>query len=168
MTLTQNRLKELLDYDPETGVFRWKVNKRNVKIGDIAGYKWKSRNTFYIQIGIDGRLYYGHRLAWFYVYGELPEDIIDHDNGDGTFNAISNLIDTTYSLNSKNSRRSKANTSGFTGVVWDKERGLWIAQIMVSRRNKRIGRFHNISDAVTARQAANEKYGFHKNHGAPR
>jgi len=86
---TQERLKELLDYDPTTGLFYWKKpTARCIKVGDAAGYQQKG----YTIIKVDGKKFYAHRLAWRYVYGEDPLSLsIDHINRDRTDNRISNL-----------------------------------------------------------------------------
>jgi hypothetical protein len=86
--LTQERLKELLDYDPVTGVFVWKSDRPRVRRGDAAGGPdaWG-----YIKIGVDGDLLPAHRLAWLWVYGELPTQRLKHRNGIGSDNRIANL-----------------------------------------------------------------------------
>lgn len=75
--LTQERLKELLKYDPETGLFTWISRKPKVKLNTIAGYKTKRG---YILIGVDRVYYFGHRLAFFYMTGQWPKEVIDHIN----------------------------------------------------------------------------------------
>ena len=78
-SLTAERLREVLDYDPDTGVFTRKVRTASsVKVGDVAG---SLNGKGYIRIRVDGRLYFAHRLAWLYVHGEWPVDQVDHING---------------------------------------------------------------------------------------
>ena len=88
LSLTQERLKELLKYFPRTGRFRWRVRgPRGEPVGREAG----TRHGGYRSIGIDGVRHYEHRLAWLYVHGEHPTGDIDHDNGNPADNRISNL-----------------------------------------------------------------------------
>lgn len=85
--LTVERLRELLDYDPETGVFRWKEPRRKCRVGEVAG---SLRKDGYVKIQVDGRFYQAHRLAWLCVYGVWPS-AIDHIDGNRANNAIANL-----------------------------------------------------------------------------
>ena len=93
--ITQQRLKEVLNYNPDTGDFTWlNPTSFRVQVGDTAGYRHKTQDgKEYIQTSIDGVKHYGHRLAWFYMTGEFPAGQIDHINGDGTDNRWSNLND---------------------------------------------------------------------------
>ena len=113
--LTAERLREVLDYGPDTGVFTWKIRTNSrVKVGDVAG---ALRPDGYIQISIDGRLHRAHRLAWLYVTGESPPDQIDHINGVRDDNRIANLRLATSAENKQNLRRAKSrNKTGFLGV----------------------------------------------------
>jgi hypothetical protein len=89
--ITHERLLELLEYDPDTGIFKWKVNrKRLAKVGTTAG---SINGSGYIHISVDGKLYLAHRLAWFYCFQEWPEKNIDHINGIRTDNRLDNLQD---------------------------------------------------------------------------
>ncbi|MCK5236051.1 MAG: HNH endonuclease [Deltaproteobacteria bacterium] len=162
--LTQERLKEILDYNSETGIFVWiKLSGRRASIGDIAGSFHDG--TGYIRIGIDGKNNQAHRLAWLYVYGDLPLGQIDHINHIRTDNRIENLRAVSSQENSRNCVMRSANTSGFTGVYWSRQRNKWKAQIMIDGKCIYLGSFTTISEAITARSSANHKYGFHRNHG---
>lgn len=87
--LTQKYLKEILYYNPFTGIFIWKrYRSRFVKPGDIAGTKVKYG---YIHIGIDGKIYKAHHLAWLYIHGYFPENQIRHINHIKDDNRIENL-----------------------------------------------------------------------------
>lgn len=113
-SLSMQRLKELLDYDPETGVFRWKRRRGRGLAGAIAGklVYWGHR-----KIGIDGRSYRAHRLAWFYVYGRWPKGEIDHINGVSDDNRIDNLREATRAENMRNLRGAhRDSVTGFRGV----------------------------------------------------
>ena len=111
--LTLERLHNLLDYNPKTGVFTYKVNSSNnrKKKGDIAGYIPKCYhrigNITYRRISIDYQSYAAHRLAWFYYYGVWPGNIIDHINNDNYDNSIANLRDVSHRINSLNRKNNK-------------------------------------------------------------
>ena len=114
--LSQQRLKEILSYDPETGIFHWLVQKGNrVHPGDIAGAPCLPSRP-YIHIQIDGRKWKAHRLAWLYVYGEHPLDVIDHINGRHDDNRLCNLRSVSQSVNNANARRQKKSRSDYIGV----------------------------------------------------
>ena len=98
--ITQEKLKEVLDYNNELGTFTWKVSKANrIKVGSVAGCK---NNLGYILIRIDGKIYLAHRLAWLYTYGNFPLNCIDHINQVKDDNRICNLRDVTVSENMQN------------------------------------------------------------------
>lgn len=160
--MNKKRLQELLDYNKNTGEFRWKIKKsRNIKIGDIAGYINELR---YRKIMIDEKFYLAHRLAWLYVYGKFPKNEIDHINHKRDDNRINNLRDVTHLENHKNTSIQKSNTSGISGVHWYKLVGRWAASIKVNGEFKHLGHFKNIKDAKRARDKAKAKYGYHLNH----
>lgn len=160
--LTHKRLKELLHYDPMTGLFTWKERLSNrVKAGDVAG----TIKSGYVFIGIDTNIYRAHRLVWLYVRGKFPPNEIDHINHDKSDNRVNNLSLATHKENGRNQSLNKTNTSGVMGVNWHKSRNRWRARIMVNQSEIYLGRFVNFIDAVAARKAAEKKYGFHENHG---
>lgn len=163
MGITQERLKKLLDYDPLTGVFTWKVSKsKSIRIGRIAGFI----NFFgYRMISIDNKQYREHRLAWLYIYGEFPQHGTDHVNHVRNDNRISNLRDVKQSENVRNAEMRKDNTSGITGVSWDKRDNKWHAQIKVDRRSTCIYSGDDFFEACCRRKSAEIKYGYHENHG---
>jgi hypothetical protein len=109
--LTRARLRELLSYDPETGVFEWIVSRSGVKRPEAGGPDGQG----YVRIKIDGRYYGAHRLAWMYVTGGLPGGQIDHLDGCRTNNRFSNLRDVSAALNRQNLR--KASTRSKTGLL---------------------------------------------------
>jgi len=151
--LTAERVRELLTYNPETGVFTWNQDmifrgRVNAKSGAEAGNLNKCIG--YVQIGIGGALYYAHRLAWLYMYGSWPAHGIDHADGIRSNNRIGNLRCATQSENNQNQCMSTANTSGFTGVSWHKQRGKWNAAIKINNKKKSLGLYCNIIDAANA------------------
>ena len=140
-TLTAARLRELLDYSPETGKFRWRTTGKGrcrVKGGDQPGY---IGNHGYRSIGVLGREYLAHRLAWLYVHGEWPSKFPDHINLDKLDNRIANLRAASKSQNSANRGAPKSNTSGFKGVWWSKVGNKWTAAITVGGKAQHLGYF---------------------------
>lgn len=168
-------IRRLLDYDAGTGLFWWKQRPVSDFPNEIVARRWNTRfagtQTFkarpakYCIAGVLGHVIYGHRAAWAHYYGEWPVDQIDHINGDPSDNRIANLRTVPQSDNVKNSRRRSDNTSGVTGVVFEKRRGHWVAQMHVSGRCIHLGGYANKEDAISARKAAEVRYGFHPNHG---
>ena len=154
--ITQSELKELLHYDPETGIFHWlKSTTRSVKAGYVAGGK---NHKGYVRIGVNKKRYLAHRLAWLYVYGYFPKYDVDHINTIPFDNRISNLREATTPQNQHNVKMSKANKSGVKGVCFDRSRKKWMAQLQVNTKKIRLGRFDNIDDAEKAVKEAREKY----------
>jgi hypothetical protein len=156
--LTQDRLKELLHYCPETGVFTWiKTNGSRGKKGNIAG----SINPIgYLDIGVDSKVYKAHRLAFLYVEGYFPEYGLDHINRNKSDNRWSNLRQVSQTCNMRNVKKRKNNTSGVVGVCWDSARCLWKSQIHINYKNMRLGTYESFEEAVKARWNAEKKYNF--------
>ena len=155
--LTQERLKQLLDYCPETGLFTWKVaNGQRIHVGDIAGHN-SSRG--YVVVGVDGRVYRAHRLAWFYVNGIWPGNSIDHINGNRADNRISNLRDVDSKTNTENQSRanSQNKSSGVLGVSREQGRRRWRAHITTNKKMIHLGYFDTIEEASDAYIAAKRK-----------
>ena len=151
MTLTHERLLEVLEYDPVTGLFRWKVRTSNrIKVGDVAGALYEN----YTRINIDGHRYLAHRLAVFYVTGHWPSEYVDHKRGDKANNRWDNLREATNSQNQANSKLASNNTSGFKGVSWEAKRKVWQAHIKIDRRTKFLGYFKTAEEASAAYEAA--------------
>jgi len=160
--LTKQRADELLDYDPDSGIFTWRVSRGRARAGSPAGC---IESNGYLRIQIDARQYSAHRIAWLMTHGEFPPDEIDHIDGDRLNNRISNLRAVTRLENLRNQARQKNNTSGVTGVVWRKDRAKWQSSIKVNWRRKHLGYFDSFDDAVAARTLAEAIHGFHPNHG---
>lgn len=154
--LTPERLREVLRYEPETGIFYWKIRTSNrVKLGAEAGSRVDADRA-YIRIAVDGVLYYAHRLAWFYVYGEWPSKDVDHINGDKADNRISNLRDVARSTNMENWRNVVRNTkAGLLGVTRDKTK--YVAAIHCAGKAKRLGSFDTPEEAHKAYLDAKRK-----------
>jgi len=172
-------VERLLRLDEATGALFWKErtpdlfkvasdcpgwNKRyagkeafiNVSKGERSGYKIGS---------IFKQRFPAHRIVWLLVNKEWPNGFIDHIDGNPVNNIPSNLRVVTIAENSRNMKRHSTNTSGYTGVHWDKTKKRWRASIKVDGVTKRLGKFRKIEDAAAARKAAEARYGFHPNHG---
>ncbi|MCD2451655.1 HNH endonuclease [Methylicorpusculum oleiharenae] len=153
--LTQERLKELLRYDPETGMFTWLASPANsVKVGAIAG---SVNGKGYIHIKINSKTYRAHRLAFFYHFGRWPKNDVDHMNGVKTDNRIENLRDANKSENQQNRGVQSNNTSGYMGVSYDKRKKKWKAEIMINRKTNRLGRFSTPEEAHAAYLSAKKE-----------
>jgi hypothetical protein len=159
-TLTASKLRELLDYNATTGKFRWRTTGKGrcrINGGDQPGY---IGNHGYRSIGVLGREYLAHRLAWLYVYGDWPSKFTDHINLNKLDNRITNLRAASKSQNSANRRAPKSNTSGFKGVCWSWIANKWLAGIMVNGKAQHLGYFSTREAAHLAyRAAAKRIYG---------
>ena len=154
--LTAGRLKEVLRYDPETGVFTWRISRPGCVAGRVAGTKQQG----YCQIEIDRKLFRAARLAWLYMNGEFPEPglCVDHINGVRDDDRWCNLRLATPAQNCRNRGLCRRNTSGHIGVHPIKASGLWGAEISVNGRNVRLGAFECKEEAIAARCKAERHY----------
>jgi HNH endonuclease/AP2 domain len=141
--ITAELLRAMLTYDSQTGEFRWKVVRRKhggkTAVGELAG---KSSDGRYWTIGLLGKSYLAHRLAWFYVYGSWPREI-DHIDGNKLNNAISNLRECTRSENNQNRR-------GVSGVSRVMRGGRYRASICVNRKQIHLGCYSTQDEARSA------------------
>lgn len=154
--LTQARLKELLHYSPETGVFTRRVATcSRVKVGDTAG----STDTHgYRQIGVLGEHHLAHRLVWLYVHGTWPRGDLDHRDRVRSNNKLGNLREASRVENNSNVSLRKDNLTGFKGVSWSKLNNRWIAQCQVTKRKYHLGLFDTPEEASVAYQAFAKEY----------
>ena len=167
--ITQEELRKLLHYNSITGVFKWRKSGKGRQNGLIAGNIFKNNyGKTYVQISIDNKKYYAHRLAWLYMLGEFPKNQIDHADGNGSNDTWINMSEATHQENSRNQRLSVRNTSGCTGVSWDKKQEKWKSSIKANGKSITLGHFPDKNDAIKARKDAEKKYGFHPNHGSIR
>lgn len=170
--LTQEELKRILDYDPDTGIFTWRTwgkgRNKNLKAGTKRFYSQSEHGKVNYPkcrtISINHFDYQAHRLAWLYMKGEWP-NIVDHYNRNPHDNRWCNLKNGTQLQNCRNKSISSLNTSGVTGVYWDKNRGQWKASISVNNKTVNLGRFKELHDAVSARRKAEKEHSFHPKHG---
>lgn len=154
MILTQERLQELMHYDPDTGDFKWKVQKaRCIKIGEVIhriDYKG------YVVVKIDGKTYKLHRLVFLYMEGYLPENQVDHINRIRNDNRWCNLREVSKQCNLRNSKQRIDNTSGVKGVCWFKRDNKWQVNIRILDKKHYLGLFNDFAEAVAHRLAAEQ------------
>jgi len=159
--LTADYVREILDYNPETGVFKWKWREGVSKCIN-ARYSGKKagnvRTDGYVLIRINFRLYQAHRLAWLIVHGEWPPKDLDHIDGGPGNNRIDNLRIATRNENMRNRKQHKNNATGIKGVHWGKRDRKFVAQIMAGNKRLHLGSFATLAEAAAAREAAEIKY----------
>lgn len=150
--LTAERVREVLDYEPETGILRWRVARKGVMAGKVAGCKHPNG---YVVVTVEFHLCQAHRLAWLYMYGEWPVNDIDHINGVKDDNRIANLRDVSHQVNKQNMRKalrpavpSPFNT-GLLGTYFNRKWRRFIAQIQdpVTMKNKYLGGYATAEEA---------------------
>lgn len=162
-------LRQRLRYEPDTGKLYW-LPYPGMRPSWVT--RWGGKEAFitthrqgYLIGRIDGSYYFAHRVAWALHHGAWPSDQIDHVNHDQKDNRLSNLRVVSKLDNMRNMPRLKNNTSGVTGVWFDKRISAWIAFIRVNRKLIRLGTFRVFGDAVAVRRTAETEFGFHANHG---
>jgi hypothetical protein len=150
--LTLARLRELLIYEPEIGLFRWLQRKGGMISGDVAG---GSTPYGYVTIGIDGRRYMAHRLAVLYMTDAWPIADVDHVNGERADNRWANLRQATRRQNLGNMKLRPVSTTGFKGVIYEARRCKFRADIRCGGGKSRyLGRFDTALEAHEAYMAA--------------
>ena len=157
--ITPERLRDLLAYDPNTGLFKWKRRCGRAGKGCIAG---SDDGRGYIKIKIEGERYAAHRLAWLYVTGSWPEQDLDHIDGNPSNNTFSNLRQVTHAQNMRNRKpnsvmKGKPPTSALKGVSWCSWTGRWRAQINHQGIKIELGRFDRETDAGSAYRGAERR-----------
>jgi hypothetical protein len=173
--LTQEILKELIHYDPDTGIFTWK--ERGIKwfkrssnckwwnsrySNKQAGHIHENSGMVYIVIRVLKTRYQGHQLAILYEKGDFVKEV-DHIDGDGTNNKIKNLREVTHLENSKNQKLRKNNKTGFNGIDYRNKK--YKVRIGDNCERLWIGTYDTLEEAIEARKEAEIKYGYHENHG---
>lgn len=181
ISLSQAQLCQLLEYEADTGLLRWKEkpllglstdSRRkawNTQFaGVVAGTKKQSPGKEYTQICLDGRFYPSHRLIWILLHGSIAETlVIDHLNGVGTDNRLVNLRLVSHSENQRNQTLRVTNRSGVIGVYWCRKTMKWTGQITANGKHKCIGYYPSIDGAAKARKALELELGYHQLHGMP-
>jgi hypothetical protein len=161
--LSVERVRELLHYEPDTGVFTRRIQRASYRAGEVAGFLHEG----YWELNVDVHYVKAHRLAWFYVHGEWPDGVIDHINRDKLDNRLANLRVVTISENRQNMSKYRSNTSGHKGVHWFKAVSKWQAQIKHEGRRHHLGLFHDIEDAAAAYAKAAAAFHKYNPDGAP-
>ena len=176
-------LRQLLRYEPDTGKLFWRERPLSFFSGTAfrgaehccanwnAIFAGKEAFTAFDRHGyavgrIFDRLYRAHRVAWCLHYGAWPVADIDHINQIKPDNRIANLRDVTNAENCLNRGLQSNNSSGFAGVYWHKSRSQWAAEIKIGGKRTKLGYFNDLSEAVAARKSAEQRLGFHPNHGS--
>ena len=158
--ITQERLKELLNYCQLTGRFVWRLNRGKMKAGDVAGCLNIDK---YIRICVDGNTYFAHQLVWLYITGLFPSCPMDHINHIRNDNRFINLRIVSVAENNANSSLYANSSTGIAGV--GKFRNKWRARIYLNGVEIHLGIFSDKNDAAISRKMAEYKFGFHENHG---
>lgn len=149
--ISAEQIREVLDYDPLTGVFKWRINKAiRSRAGNIAGTVRKDGRR---QICIDGTIYPSASLAWCYMTGNYPTNLIDHKDHNPSNDAFDNLREATYQQNNFNKSYVK-NKTGFRGVHWNPQLSKWGAVIHVDGKSYHLGTFTCPEDASLAYEKA--------------
>ena len=179
--LTQEIVKEFLHYDPESGELTWKERSPywfseekyrkawNTKhAGKCADYIHTNGVGYTVcTVGIFHKNYRSHRVIWLYVTGEWPEKCIDHIDRDATNNRWSNLRQVTRSQNSRNMSMMASNTSGVTGVSWNKGISRWVAEVWLNGKKQYLGCFKECDLDLATKKVLEfrAENGFSKEHG---
>lgn len=159
--LTAERLREVLHYDPATGIFIWKqpIGQR-AQIGRQAGYASTYQHKRRV-LRIDGQYFLEHRLAWLYMTGKWPKYEIDHINGDGICNRWNNLREATRSQNLQNLHHARSDSATNEKGVSQLPNGKWRAVITLKGRAIHLGCFVTIDQARIARIEAEQQHFTH-------
>ena len=176
--LTAEIARQLLTYEPETGLLFWKERPPSMFRSELSCAWWNQEfagkqafntNTGrgYLSGTIFDKTYLTHRIVWLIATGEWPTKFIDHANGNTRDNRLENLSDVDSVENARNQKRNTKNTSGVTGVYWQARTNNWMARIIINKRAKFLGHFKTLEEAAAARAEANRRYGFSERHGAP-
>tara|TARA_R110000868_G_scaffold212233_1_gene462209 strand:- start:7 stop:516 length:510 start_codon:yes stop_codon:yes gene_type:complete len=147
--LTQEKLKTLLSYDPDTGILTWRKKFcRSIKVGSQVG---TPTSEGYVAFQIGGKKFYAHRAIWFFVHGVWPPEEIDHINHVRNDNRLCNLRLANRLENSHNTQKHEKNFSGHKGVVWHIRNKKWQVQMRFKGKAYYVGQFINLEEAIQAR-----------------
>jgi hypothetical protein len=152
---------EIFEY--RDGELYWKIRPSNKK---LQNKKVGCFSHGYIRLGYKKKLYYAHRVIWEMHYGKIPSGLLlDHDDGNGLNNKIKNLKLVDHIGNKRNLPINCRNTSGVTGVYWNKQKNAWDACLNLRGKKINLGRYKNKEDAIKARKESEIEYGFSSTHG---
>ena len=169
MNISPELVRELLDYDPETGVLTWRYRSSEHFVapryaaswnaryaGSTAGYIVRSTKDSYKVLGVDITIkgvtkhFRAHRIAWMHFYGVQAPETIDHINRDALDNRIGNLRAASVHLNAWNKSKPTHNTSGIVGVYWEKKYSKWFALVWGNGPRKFLGYYDEKLGAAKA------------------
>ncbi len=152
---------DLFEY--KNGKLHWKIKPANrVKIGDEVGHL----SAGYRRFEYKNQQYHVHRVIWEMHKGPIGSGLeVDHINHIKNDNRIENLRLISHAENTRNKSIAANNTSGISGVHWNKRLNKWHVQITANGVRKHVGLFNSMEDAITAREQAKSLFGYHKNHG---
>lgn len=174
MDFTQSEIAAAIEYDASTGLARWKhrpnasarFNARHAGKALTGSPHPNGRGNFYLRICINRKHTFLHRVVWLLCKGDIPDGMcIDHIDGDGTNNRLSNLRLVSYRTNSRNQKRRHDCKSGVPGVSWDVPRQLWRVTVSENGRSITLGRFVAVEEAIECRTNYNRVNDYHENHG---
>lgn len=167
-------LKGRVLYEKDTGKLYWKPKEGNGRYEKTFNTRLAGKEITYktasgyvsIRFCLNGKTYFqvAHRLIWYIENGKIPENFLDHIDGNKENNLISNLRDVTQETNMRNASKRKNNTSGITGVYFSKSRGKWIAQA-VGGNSRHIGVFDSKEEAEETLRNRRSELGYTENHG---
>lgn len=178
---TPDELRQLLWYEPETGKLFWRErgaewfahctpgHQDRIRKGWNAAWSGKEAGVTgpygYNTVTVQALHLMAHRIIWCMEHGHWPNEQIDHIDGDRVNNRLENLRECTHTENQRNMRRSRSNTSGVTGVYWDKKISRWKAEVSLKSRKIYVGVFRDLKEAETAVKAKRAELGFSDRHG---
>jgi len=160
--LNQELLKELVDYNPDTGVFAWKKIRRGVSCNKKVG---TVKPNGYIVVLINRKLYRLHRLAWLYMTGKWPDNEIDHINGNRADNRFCNIRQATKAENNWNKKVRKDSTTGIKNVLYYPNYQTYYVKITANNVSHSFGPFKTKDEAASV--AKEKRIEIHKNFHLP-
>lgn len=163
--ITQDVAIKLFYIKPSTGELCWKsIPPKSSKTDDVAGNILNCKTVKYRTFTFNGKQYLSHRVIWLMTYGVWPE-FIDHIDGNGMNNMISNLRSVSFSENLKNRPTQKNNKTGISGISYRSDHGKFVVRIGGNGKRVNVGSFDDFFEACCARKSAERKLGYHLNHG---
>lgn len=165
--ITVSELKELINYDPDTGEIRWKKGRPGASSGNLAG---TLKPSGYVIVLIKRKLYRAHRIAWFYMTGEFPTKEIDHINGNKSDNRFCNLRLADKTQNNWNKKVRKDSKVGIKNVLYFPNFKKYYVRINANKQKHQFGPFDTIEEAAKvaeAQRAVLHAEFAHVNHAKP-
>lgn len=149
--LTAESARQLFSYDPVEGVLRWKVRRKGIQVGWVAGHM---NDRGYVMVIVNHKTHMAHRVIWLMMTGAWPLQTIDHINNRPEDNRFENLRAASQTQNHGNRRMRRDASCGYKGVIFDKRRGKYVARICINYKTRHLGQFDTAEDAHAAYVAA--------------